>query len=138
MKITAISRNGVIGVDADTRAGTLELLHAVDVAFEDGAFVRVPPGFVFDGASIPPRARSIIQSLTTAGSVLFALHDYGYRRGAHWTTPLGLVVPISRQRADWMALALCTWLDLACDDSLQIYSALRVGGEASYRQRDVL
>ena len=137
MKIAAITRDGVIGVDAYTRQGVFVTLHPVDVAFEDGGFLRIPAGFAFDGASIPPAARSLIGSLTTAGSVAFALHDYAYRDGAVWITPAGLRLTISRQRADWIALALCTWLELDVDDQLEIYAALRVGGGSSYRKLPV-
>lgn len=137
VRIVAISRGGVIGVDADVTRGIFVTRHAVDVAFEDGAFLRVPPGFVFDGASIPARARFVIQSLTTAASVAFVLHDYAYRRGATWITDAGKVSEISRRRADWMALALTTWLGLAVDDQLEIFAGLRVGGASSYRAKDV-
>ena len=90
MQISAITRSGVIGVDAYTREGLFVTRHAVDVAFEDGGFLRVPAGFAFDGASIPARARSLIQSLSTAASVAFLLHDYAYAQGAVWITPSGM------------------------------------------------
>ena len=138
MKIAAITRDGVIGVDAYTRHGVFVTLHQVDVAFEDGGFLRIPSGFVFDGASIPPPARSLIQSLTLAGSVAFLLHDYAYADGADWIIPSGSRITISRQRADWIALALCTWLGLDVDDQLEIYYALRIGGSSSYRKLPVI
>ena len=138
MRIAAITRDGVIGVDAYTRHGVFVTRDQVDVVFEDGGFLRIPPGFVFDGASIPPAARSLIGSLTPAGSVAFVLHDYAYADGAVWITPSGSMISISRQRADWIALALCTWLELDVDDQLEIYAALRVGGSSSYRKLPVL
>lgn len=137
MKIEAITRDGVIGVDAYTRQCAFISLHRVDVAFDDGGFMRIPAGFVFDGASIPPLARSLIPSLSTAGSVSFLCHDYAYAAGSHFIAPNGNHISISRQRADWIALALCEWLGLRCEDSLKIYSALRIGGAGSYRRLPV-
>lgn len=137
MKITSITRGGVIGVDAYTRDGVFQSLHPVDVAFDGGGFMRIPAGFWFNGASIPPRARSIIQSLTIAGYIGYVVHDYPYAIGATWITPSGARIGISRRRADWIALALSTWLGLAVDDQLQIYAALRALGGASYRRLPV-
>lgn len=137
MKIAAISRGGVLRVDAHTRAGVFVLLEQVDVAFEGGGFFRIPRGFPFDGASIPPRARSLIQSLTTAGSVLYVVHDAAYATGATWITPSGARIGISRKRADMMAQAVARFLGLAGDDDFEVYAALRIGGGGSYRQRAI-
>lgn len=137
MKISAISRGGVVRVDAHTRDGVFVLLDPVDVAFAGGGFFRIPTGFPFDGASIPARARSIIQSLTTAGSVLFVVHDAAYSIGATWTTPSGARIGVSRARADKMAAAVCEYLGLSPDDAFEIYAALRIGAGGSYRQRAI-
>ena len=137
MKISAVTRGGVIVTAAHVLIGCFVSLERVDVAFEDGAFLRIPPGFVFDGASIPPLVRSLVPSLSTAGSVAFLIHDYAYAQGAQWITPSGARMSISRQRADWIALALCVWLELAEFDALKIYAALRVGGSSSYRRLPV-
>ena len=137
MKIAAISRDGVIRVDAHARAGCFVLLDQLDVAFEGGGFFRIPAGFPFDGASIPPRFRSIIQSLTIAGSVLFVVHDAAYAAGASWITPRGARIGISRARADKMAEAVCAYLGLAIDDCVEIYAALRIGGAGSFRRRAI-
>ena len=127
----------MIRVDAHTRAGVFVLLDRLDVAFEGGGFFRIPAGFPFDGASIPPRARSVIQSLTTAGSVAFCLHDAAYASGATWITPSGKRIGVSRARGDRMAAALCEFLGLSRDDAFEIYAALRIGGAGSYRQRAI-
>ena len=137
MKIAAISRGGVLRVDAHTRAGVFVLLEQVDVAFEGGGFFRIPRGFPFDGASIPPRARSVIQSLTTAGSVLYVVHDAAYCTGATWISPKGHRRAVSRALADRMTLALARFLGLAADDRLEVYAALRLGGGGSYQQRAI-
>lgn len=132
MKIAAVSP---IEVTAYPRRGLFTLLRRVDVAFDDGAFLRIPKGFIFDGASIPPAARSFIQTLSTAGSVAFVIHDYAYSIGARYIAPNGVYVPISRQRADWIALALCDWLGLSCEDACKIYAGLRIGGESHFRKK---
>jgi hypothetical protein len=137
MRIAGVTHDGMIGVDAYTKQGAFVTQHDVDVAFDDGSFLRVPRGFVFDGASIPPRARSVIQSLTVAGNVLFCVHDYAYSKDAAWITPEGELVDISRERADLIALALCEWLRLDRDDQLEIYEALRLVGEFAFHKLPV-
>lgn len=135
MRIVAVSRGGRLAVDSFLRRGFWELLEPADFAFDGGGFVRIPRGFPFDGASIPPRFRSLIQSLTNVGHVGFALHDYGYATGASWITPKGIRIGISRQRADRMAWALCNYLGMTEIDAAEVYAALRLGGGGSYHHR---
>jgi len=137
VRISAISNSGVIGVEAHVRLGAFVTQHPVDVAFAGGGFFRIPAGFPFDGASIPPRARSVIQSLTTAGSVLFVVHDAAYALGATWTSPKGHRRPVTRSLADKMAWAVSRYLRLSADDCIEIYAALRLGARGSFHKRAI-
>lgn len=132
--LSRVSRDGVVLVDAYTRQGAFVLRDPVDYGFGDGSFVRVPAGFAFDGASIPPSARSLVRSLTTAGNVLFGLHDCAYSVGSRRVLPTGAEVEISRAEADWMALSLCEWLGMSQWDCLKVYAALDAFGGFAFHK----
>lgn len=134
MKIVTMTRAGVIRVDAHVRHGYFVTTENVDVVFDRGGFLRIPARTIFDGASIPPRARSIIQSLTTPASLAFLVHDWAYRKDALWISPKGHQRRISRALADRMAWAVCRYVGLATDDCIEVYVALRLGGRGSFHK----
>lgn len=137
MKILSVTHDGEFEVDVYPREGAFVTREPVEIAFDDGAWLKIPVGFPFDGASIPPWARSLIQTLSTAGSVLFVAHDYAYAKGAGWIDPDGTYREISRWESDQIAKGLCEWLELSTGDTWRIYLALRLFGGSSFQKRPV-
>lgn len=134
MKILGVSNHGVIKVAACVREGVFITISPVEFAFDDGCYMKVPRGFIFDGASIPPEARSFFPHLTPAAHALFLGHDYPYAKGATWINEVGERVSFTRDRADDIAVAICGYLGLDAYEQFMIHGALRVFGEPNFQR----
>lgn len=98
----------------------------------DGQTYLIPSGFLFDYASIPQAAQSVVPKMGP-WNLAAALHDYLYR--SNWFGN-GSMAEVARKRCDLLLLEVMEECKVDALTRDTIYDAVRVGGGSSYYEAD--